>query len=855
MTLRREIARLKKTLEKTRSESPRGYFAVLGKLDGTILTGTQNIVYVTTFSGEVKEVLNRRVPSVPGSVVFVGTDKYSANKVEILYTLNATGSSNDGASPYSSVLPFHDHSYPAANTTWVWDSQFLPLLALPIAGTLTIQIYPGAIRKRSAEGYINISDQTVDVSGDVPGSGACWITLQANNDGSVDYVVGETAADRESLLVGDIPDSTTGLAICAVVLEAGATALSRNNSRNDFLDLRFSHPTHAADEVSIEEIPTATYDDVQDFINQGWSSGWLSGMTLSDGGGATVDIAAGTGFIATADDQNNRIVKTFDYAGDTTTALADGTTRYIFIQYNSGSPTYSLETTRDQDEKDQFLIGWVTNDGGTLHIINAKQRAGGIPFWLEHYLQEVHGFIRADALGGVSLGEDGSNRYVTVTEGEFYFGLNEFPIVAVDTNPGGGADTMTRYYPVSGVWTKQTGLTAWPNTEYSDGTDLQTMTTNRYGNIWVYLDVEDNEVVLLYGTSNEALQANVEEESPPATLPDRVSSHCVLIGRFVFQKNASSAVLVQSAFDTQFTGSGSSSLAVNIQITDTGGYYTGTNAEAALQEIGNGTTLDGRYVNVTGDTMTGALIIDGSSDTQQLIVQANATQTANLQEWQRSGGSVLSYIGPKGNIVTALTADGTYNYAVNGTIIVPSGVTGQYTGIYGVAIARNNVTIGTATYVSGVWGTAGVQALNSNAVVSYVDGIKFALSFNANSGYIAQAAVWASTLTALSPAVSGAGTFIIPNAYGMKIQNHGNSNITQATGIYIDAQTGSATNWAIYTNAGDIRLMASGSDKISFHGSAPVAQQTVTGSRGGNVALADLLTKLANIGLIVDGSS
>lgn len=42
---------------------------------------------------------------------------------------------------------------------------------------------------------------------------------------------------------------------------------------------------------------------------------------------------------------------------------------------------------------------------------------------------------------------------------------------------------------------------------------------------------------------------------------------------------------------------------------------------------------------------------------------------------------------------------------------------------------------------------------------------------------------------------------------------------------------------------------------LGFHGATPVAKQTVTGSRGGNAALADLLSKLATVGLITDGSS
>jgi hypothetical protein len=38
-------------------------------------------------------------------------------------------------------------------------------------------------------------------------------------------------------------------------------------------------------------------------------------------------------------------------------------------------------------------------------------------------------------------------------------------------------------------------------------------------------------------------------------------------------------------------------------------------------------------------------------------------------------------------------------------------------------------------------------------------------------------------------------------------------------------------------------------------GASPVARQTITGSRGGNAALASLLTALAAFGLITDSSS
>lgn len=42
---------------------------------------------------------------------------------------------------------------------------------------------------------------------------------------------------------------------------------------------------------------------------------------------------------------------------------------------------------------------------------------------------------------------------------------------------------------------------------------------------------------------------------------------------------------------------------------------------------------------------------------------------------------------------------------------------------------------------------------------------------------------------------------------------------------------------------------------LGFYGTTPIAKPTVTGSRGGNAALASLLTALASLGLIVDNTT
>ena len=70
--------------------------------------------------------------------------------------------------------------------------------------------------------------------------------------------------------------------------------------------------------------------------------------------------------------------------------------------------------------------------------------------------------------------------------------------------------------------------------------------------------------------------------------------------------------------------------------------------------------------------------------------------------------------------------------------------------------------------------------------------------------------------------------------------------------IQTSSSSGGIVTAGIVTIGGDLDHNGTG---VGFYGTAPIAQPTVTGSRGGNAALADLLTELENLGLIVDSST
>ncbi len=78
------------------------------------------------------------------------------------------------------------------------------------------------------------------------------------------------------------------------------------------------------------------------------------------------------------------------------------------------------------------------------------------------------------------------------------------------------------------------------------------------------------------------------------------------------------------------------------------------------------------------------------------------------------------------------------------------------------------------------------------------------------------------------------------------ISDTGNVQIAGGEGVNIQGGTGSTDG---------IQIGATTSQTIGFYSSPQVGQQTVTGSQGGNTALASLLSALNALGLIVDGTT
>ena len=299
-------------------------------------------------------------------------------------------------------------------------------------------------------------------------------------------------------------------------------------------------------------VPKGSYADVKTRLNYytAWqnytqSAGRVSGGAVTDGGGGTADIAAGSGYFKTTDSETGATVL-LPWSLVEGLALVDNAVNYIHVNYNAGTP--AVQTTADRTTIElnrEFTLARIFRAGTTLHIINSGI---SLPIFLrkEHErLLSVRGFERAT---GGEISETGT-RNIASTAGRFYLGLNYVDTAAKDTAV---ADTFSSWYRNgAGGWTEVTAQTQIDNGYYDDGTGtLHALTANRYAVFWVYIHF-DSDLHVIYGQGDYKL-TDAENAVLPDSLPDQVQDFGTLAAKIIIKKTAAAFTSIVSAYKTLF---------------------------------------------------------------------------------------------------------------------------------------------------------------------------------------------------------------------------------------------------------------------------------------------------------------
>lgn len=124
------------------------------------------------------------------------------------------------------------------------------------------------------------------------------------------------------------------------------------------------------------------------------------------------------------------------------------------------------------------------------------------------------------------------------------------------------------------------------------------------------------------------------------------------------------------------------------------------------------TLRDNSTIGINNTTPSAQLDINiGLSSRKGLIVKADASQTANLQEWQNSAGTVLAKVSSAGRLVVA--DDGEISSSIILTsIAAPSITTTSTANNYGLTISGSNASTGSNVGISfAAWGSLGFNGL------------------------------------------------------------------------------------------------------------------------------------------------
>lgn len=317
-----------------------------------------------------------------------------------------------------------------------------------------------------------------------------------------------------------------------------------------------------------------------------------------------------------------------DTIAGATFTLTDNATNYIVGNLNNGSPIIeNITNVALINNRSIFPVYTIYRVGNKLSIIDWDNPAVALSNKLmERFVKTERFAIEPNSL----MIDEAPTRLITLTAGYVWTG----PARLILTPFISSTDALYHYYHVAGVWTKQT-VTTYNNSQYDNGTALQTLNPNKYAVNWIWRDVATNrsECYMVLGGDNYTLD-EARASQIPSDLPQEIATNSIFVGRIIVKQAATVATEISSAFEKVFTGGPS------------GGSYN------ALPKA--------KYVpiwNATADSLLPSpirVLTDSTVTIPKLKVTTTGFGAGKILQSDAAG--LLSYVVPNAGTVTSITA-------------------------------------------------------------------------------------------------------------------------------------------------------------------------------------------------------
>jgi hypothetical protein len=374
---------------------------------------------------------------------------------------------------------------------------------------------------------------------------------------------------------------------------------------------------------------------------------------------------------------------------NTSLSVTDNSINYIYVDWNDGNPIYAATTDRDTiNNSNAVPVSRIYMSGGNIEYqLDYDYVAKGATIRNFDRVMRIRGVYGMERESGLAITET-ATRVVNIAAGYAWFGVSRKTLAAIAQ--GGAGVTSELWYHSGGNWTSSV-ITAYNNTQYDNGTDLATLTANRYAVNWIFRNITTSEIDIVLGTGDYTL-AQAESSLVPA-LPTAIANFYILCGRIIVKKSVDTAYAIETVSSSAFDQAAVSTHS------DLGGLTTGddhtqyfySTGETSDQKLYSGADLivysDAGSTEVARiDGATGNITTSGTVDGVDLAGHAAATEahgatgavvgTTNTQELDNKtlDSSVL-----KGTF----TASGTVTLPAvthSGNITMPAGGTVGLTG-------------------------------------------------------------------------------------------------------------------------------------------------------------------------------
>lgn len=276
------------------------------------------------------------------------------------------------------------------------------------------------------------------------------------------------------------------------------------------------------------------------------SAGFLNSVAPTDNGDGTIALPSQTVNLYTAADFQGRPLS-YTLPAIASMSLTDNAVNYVVANYNSGSPIYTVGTTLPASSVWGLTTPYyiVYRSGTVLTMLSWDSAGAGLADRLNYRNIRTQRFAYESGLMLTEL----ATRVVSIPDGIMWNGAARNELSAFASNTG----AWHFWYHVGGVWTESLATTQYNNTQYDNGTDLATLTNNRYTVNWIYRSQSPSaSAFYVLGTGDFNTLTLAAASLPPANLPSEITSFGFLVGRIIVLKGASTAAQIDSAFTRTF---------------------------------------------------------------------------------------------------------------------------------------------------------------------------------------------------------------------------------------------------------------------------------------------------------------